>query len=113
VLKEQFEDYKHFTGWNPENLIVERIGLSFEFIRDFMRGKTSHTESTPSEHGEHTERIRPEYSGFKPTELVHFSIRLRAADLAVLREHFQRIDIPMSQGVRQIVLDYMSSKGLR
>jgi hypothetical protein len=44
---------------------------------------------------------------------VHFSIRLRAADLAVLREHFQRIDIPMSQGVRQIVLDYMSSKGLR
>jgi hypothetical protein len=34
VLKEQFEDYKHFTGWNPENLIVERIGLSFEFIRE-------------------------------------------------------------------------------
>jgi hypothetical protein len=44
---------------------------------------------------------------------VHFSIRLRAEDLATLREHFKRVDIPMSQGVRQIVLDYMSAKGLR
>jgi hypothetical protein len=83
------------------------------FMDDFIRGKTAHTESTPSEHREHTERIRPEYAGFKPTELVHFSIRLRADDLAALREHFNRADIPMSQGVRQIVLDYMNAKGLR
>jgi hypothetical protein len=83
------------------------------FMDDFIRGKTAHTESIPGEHREHTERIRPEYAGFKPTELVHFSIRLRADDLAALREHFERADIPMSQGVRQIVLDYMNAKGLR
>jgi hypothetical protein len=91
-----------------------------DFMDKFLSGKipspgmeSSSTESIPSEHKEHTERIRPEYQGFKPTELVHFSIRLRADDLAKLREHFERADIPMSQGVRQIVLDYMSAKGLR
>ncbi len=87
-----------------------------DFMDKFISGKAfkePSTDSIPSEHVEHTERIRPEYAGFKPTELVHFSIRLRADDLATLREYFKRADIPMSQGVRQIVLDYMSSKGLR
>jgi hypothetical protein len=92
---------------------VSKRKVPADFMDKFLSGKTSSTEGTPSEHGAHTERIRPEYAGFKPTELVHFSIRLRAEDLATLREHFKRVDIPMSQGVRQIVLDYMSAKGLR
>jgi hypothetical protein len=53
------------------------------------------------------------YGTFKKTELVTFSIRVQAGDLAVLRDHLQRIDVPISQGVRQLVLDYMSAKGLR
>ena len=34
VLKKQFEEYSLFTGWNPENLHVERIGLNYEFIQE-------------------------------------------------------------------------------
>jgi len=32
ALEKQFDEYKVFTGWDPKNLIVERIGLSYEFI---------------------------------------------------------------------------------
>jgi hypothetical protein len=85
-----------------------------DFMDRFLSGKEN-TESTPSEHPENTERTREgaAFETFKKTELVTFSIRVRADDLATLREHFERIDVPMSQGIRQIVLDYMSAKGLR
>jgi hypothetical protein len=33
VLKEQFNEYREFSGWNPEGLIVERIGLNYDFIQ--------------------------------------------------------------------------------
>lgn len=32
LLRDQFRDYSVFSGWNPENLIVERIGLNYDFI---------------------------------------------------------------------------------
>lgn len=31
-IKKLFYDYVRGTGWNPENLIVDRIGLNFDFI---------------------------------------------------------------------------------
>lgn len=31
-LEKQFQEYSVFTGWNPENLIIERIGLSYDLI---------------------------------------------------------------------------------
>jgi hypothetical protein len=34
VLKKQFEEYELFTGWNPEGLIVKRIGLDYDFIQN-------------------------------------------------------------------------------
>ena len=34
VLKKQFEEYSTFTGWSPANLIVKRIGLSYNFIQN-------------------------------------------------------------------------------
>jgi len=33
-VKSQFENYKLFTGWDPENLIVDRIGLNYKFIQE-------------------------------------------------------------------------------
>ena len=83
-----------------------------DFMDKFLSGKAN-TEGTPGEHRANTERTQPEYEGFKASELVTTSIRLRAADLATLREHFTRLDVPLSQGIRQIVLDYMSAHGLR
>ena len=34
VLKKQFKEYELFTGWNPDNLQVERIGLDYDFIQE-------------------------------------------------------------------------------
>jgi len=31
-LRRWFTEYSNFTEWNPENLIVERIGLNYDFI---------------------------------------------------------------------------------
>lgn len=84
-----------------------------DFMDKFMSGKMSNTKQPPIEHRENTERTPAEYGTFKPSELEQFSIRMRADDLRALREHFARIDVPISQGVRQIVLDYMRAKGLR
>jgi len=94
---------------------VSKRKVPADFMDKFLSGKTPNTESIQSEHRENTERTREGagYGTFKKTELVTFSIRMRADDLAALREHFERADIPMSQGVRQIMLDYMSAKGLR
>jgi len=33
LLKGDFEELRIFTGWNPKNLKVERIGLSYTFIQ--------------------------------------------------------------------------------
>ena len=32
--KKWFEIHQNFTGWNPKNLIVNRVGLSYTFIQD-------------------------------------------------------------------------------
>ncbi len=89
-----------------------------DFMDKFMSGKAfkdPDTERVPSEDRPDTERIRKvaDYGTFKKTEMVAFAIRMRPDDLAALREHFARLDVPISQGVRQIVLDYMNAKGLR
>ncbi|MBA7557139.1 hypothetical protein ES705_49875 [subsurface metagenome] len=34
VLEDWFKKYSTFTGWEPANLIVERIGLAYNFIQD-------------------------------------------------------------------------------
>lgn len=34
VLHGQFEEYQYFTGWDPENLIVDRIGLTYNYIQE-------------------------------------------------------------------------------
>ena len=34
LLKGDFEELSTFTGWNPANLEVERIGLGYNFIQD-------------------------------------------------------------------------------
>lgn len=34
VLMGQFKEYAAFTGWNPENLTIERIGLNKNYIQE-------------------------------------------------------------------------------
>lgn len=33
VLRERFEEIREFAGWNPKNLIVDRVGLNYDFIQ--------------------------------------------------------------------------------
>lgn len=73
------------------------------------------TEGAQIEHRASTGRAqkRADYGKFKPTELVHFSIRLRAGDLAALGKHFESLDVPVGQGIRQILVSYIKGHGLR
>ncbi len=73
------------------------------------------TEVEQSEHRASTERAqkKADYSRFKPTELVHFSFRLKAGDLSALAKHFDGLDVPLGQGLRQIVVSYIKAHGLR
>ncbi len=73
------------------------------------------TERAQREHRASTERAqkKADYSRFKPTELVHFSVRLRAGDMASLARHFESLDVPLGQGIRQIVVSYIKAHGLR
>ncbi len=34
ILKETFEHHARFSGWNPRNLVVDRVGLNFDFIQE-------------------------------------------------------------------------------
>jgi len=34
TLRDHFKNYELFTGWDPKNLVVDRIGLTYEFIQE-------------------------------------------------------------------------------
>ena len=68
-------------------------------------------ERTQSEHIENTDQER--FEGYKKTELETFSIRLSAEDKRKLREYFEKRSIPMSQGIRSIIISFMEETGLK
>jgi len=69
------------------------------------------TQGTQTEHIENTQRTR--FDEFKKTELETFSVRLSAEDKRKLREYFEKRSIPMSQGIRSIVIEFMEERGLK
>ena len=87
--------------------------MSKKLPPDFMETFISGKDTAPARPTDERPRDAAEYGKFKRSELVTFSIRMRAEDLAALRAHFKRIDVPLSQGVRQVMLDYMAREGLR
>ena len=79
---------------------------------DQMLGNPARTtEGTQKEHRSNTQRTR--FKGYQRTDLETFSVRLTPDDKRVLQEYFERRSIPMSQGIRQILVDFMEERGLR
>jgi len=72
-------------------------------IDSFMRGERGATGETPS---------RPPKEGQKGP-MRKRNIRLRDADWKALKEHFEAQGIPVSAGIRMVLVQYMKSKGLR
>ena len=46
-------------------------------------------------------------------DLEAFSIRLTTEDKKILREYFKRRRVPMGQGIRQVLVDFIEERGLR
>ena len=69
------------------------------------------TEGTQREHKGNTERTR--FKRYQKTDLETFSVRLAAEDKRILEEYFRRRSISLSQGIRQVLVDFMEEKGLR
>jgi len=98
-------------------MATKRTDIRAAVAKD-MESRPSLRESTERAQSEHRQSTggaqkKADYRSFKPTELVHFSIRLRAGDLAALSKHFDSLDVPLGQGIRQIVVSYMKGHGLR
>ena len=49
----------------------------------------------------------------KESDLKSFTIRLRPEDKRILQDHFARRSVPLGQGIRGILLDFMEEKGLK
>lgn len=83
----------------------------------FLSGKTPPpeiTERVQSEHGETTERIRkPEhFEKYKDSRFDVLTIRLLPEDIRRLRLYFDKRGVPLSQGIRTIVKDFMERQGI-
>ena len=55
---------------------------------------------------------KPDYAGFKSSELLRVSFRFKARDVEVLRRYFESRDITLSQGIRIALKDFMERQGI-
>lgn len=78
----------------------------------FLSGKRTNTERIQSEHGESTERVQEErdkehFKKYKDTDLEVFTVRLMQGARSRLKTYFAKRGLSLSQGIRQIVQDFM------
>lgn len=78
----------------------------------FLSGK--HTERIQSEHGENTESIRkPEhFKKYKDSQFDVLTIRILPEDIKRLRLYFDKRGVPLSQGIRTVIKDFMERQGV-
>ena len=65
------------------------------------------TQKAPKKHTEETR-----FQDYSETELGTFSVRLMEKDKRVLKEYFARRSLSLSQGIRQVLIDFMEKQGL-
>ena len=83
----------------------------------FLSGKTPPpeiTERAQIEHGENTESIRkPEhFKKYKDSRFDVLTIRLLPEDIKRLRLYFDKRGVPLSQGIRTVIKDFMERQGV-
>lgn len=78
--------------------------------KDWDDRTLSNTESTRSEHVEKAQSTHWEHR--RATDLETFSIRLHPDDKRRLSEYFGRRSIPLSQGIRQVLVDFIQENDL-
>ncbi len=78
-----------------------------------LAGKTN-TERTRTEHGEHTESTRKErdFKKYKDSKFDTVTVRLLPEDIQRLKFYYEKRGIPVSQGLRSLILDFMEHQGV-
>ena len=77
---------------------------------EFLKSGGKNTERTISEHKENTKRTR--FKDYEKSKYNTFSIRLTPQDKERLQRYFEDRDIPLSQGLRMIIKDWMERQGI-
>lgn len=73
---------------------LSRPKILSEHIKNLERTRSEHIENT-------------RFEQYKKTELETFSIRLTPEDKQKLRDYFSRRSVPLSQGIRMIIKEFM------
>jgi hypothetical protein len=76
-----------------------------------LRANEENTQRTPIEHIENTDSTR--FIVYKPSALTTFSIRVSSRDKRLLKEYFDRRSIPLSQGIRSVLVSFLEEHDLR
>ncbi len=85
-------------------------------LMDRLARKTT-TKGVQSDYGETTERLRKkrdkkDFVKYTDTDLEVFTVRLMPGSKARLKTYFAKRGVRLSQGVRQIVQDFMERQGI-
>lgn len=93
------------TDWKDE---AEADWEKRSFVADKRTHREHAIENTQGTHNEHTENTqRTHWEKRRETELETFSIRLHPDDKRRLAAYFDRRATALSQGIRQILADFM------
>ena len=80
---------------------------------DRLAGKKN-TERTREEHEEHTESTREErdFTKYRDSKFDTLTVRLLPEDIQRLKLYYEKRGIPVSQGLRSLILDFMERQGI-
>ncbi len=82
-------------------------------LMDRLAGKKN-TERTREEHEEHTESTREErdFTKYRDSKFDTLTVRLLPEDIQRLKLYYEKRGIPVSQGLRSLILDFMERQGI-
>lgn len=85
-------------------------------MKELLTGETT-TERVRSDYGKTTEgvqkkRDKEDFEKYKDSDLEVFTVRLMPGSRTRLKAYFAKRGVRLSQGVRQIVQDFMERKGI-
>ena len=85
-------------------------------MRELLTGEPT-TEGVQSDYGETTERLRKkrnkkDFEKYEGSDLEVFTVRLMPGSRDRLKRYFAKRGLSLSQGVRQIVQDFLERQGV-
>ena len=95
MIKKLFYDYVRGTKWNPENLIVDRVGLNYDFIEEHNLVWIDNLESS---------------SGKRPKRDINGNFANKCNHDYILKYGERKVEANAILKVQEIVRDYLAQK---